>query len=263
MLEKLEIENKVSTKITYPNRVDTPRWNRRALREAVINAFVHNDYTTELSPTFEIYPNRLEIRSFGRLPETMSKEEFFTGTSMPKNKELMRIFSDIELVESLGMGIPRIVEAYGRECFTFSDNFIKMTLPTAGYDSNQDSNQDDLELTPLAKAVYDYLLRERVLTKMQMREVEQYLSEILSESISILRLRLSKDVPQSKTSIFKELGITSQKKNSDKYLQPLIDRKMILPTIKDKPTSRYQKYAITGFGRKILWYFDESNLRRK
>ena len=65
-------------------------WNRVALREAVINAIVHNDYSFEVPPKFEIFPDRLEITSAGRLPELMSKEEFFSGISIPRNKELMR-----------------------------------------------------------------------------------------------------------------------------------------------------------------------------
>lgn len=70
-----------------------------------------------------------EITSAGRLPETMSMQEFFDGVSMPRNKELMRIFKDVELVESLGSGIPRILRAYGTDCFRFTENFIRLTLP--------------------------------------------------------------------------------------------------------------------------------------
>jgi predicted HTH transcriptional regulator len=95
----------------------------------VINAIVHNDYSFEVPPKFEIFPDRLEITSAGRLPESLTKEEFFSGISIPRNKELMRIYRDVELVESLGSGIPRILKAYGEDCFTFTDNFIRIILP--------------------------------------------------------------------------------------------------------------------------------------
>lgn len=42
--------------------------------------------------------------------------------------------SDVELVESLGSGIPRILRAYGEECFKFTDNFIRITLPISAHD---------------------------------------------------------------------------------------------------------------------------------
>jgi len=52
-----------------------------------------------------IETNRIEITSAGRLPIGMTKEEFFSGVSNPRNKELMRVFRDVELVESLGTGL--------------------------------------------------------------------------------------------------------------------------------------------------------------
>ena len=123
VLAKLDIENKTAAKITPMERIEMPMWNRIALREAVINAIVHNDYSFEVPPKFEIFPDRLEITSAGRLPESMTKQEFYAGVSMPRNKELMRIYKDIELVESLGSGIPRILQTYSEDCFHFKENF--------------------------------------------------------------------------------------------------------------------------------------------
>ena len=54
-------------------------WNPVALREAIINAIVHNDYTREVPPKFEMFSDRIEITSAGGLPEDLSKEEFFQG----------------------------------------------------------------------------------------------------------------------------------------------------------------------------------------
>ena len=42
--------------------------------------------------------------------------------------------NDVELVESLGSGIPRILRAYGEDCFKFTDNFIRITLPISAHD---------------------------------------------------------------------------------------------------------------------------------
>lgn len=133
------VENRVAATITPMERVETPLWNKVALREAVINAIVHNDYSFEVPPKFEIFPDRLEITSAGRLPESLSREEFFNGISIPRNKELMRIYRDLELVESLGSGIPRILKAYGENCFKFTDNFIRITFPVSAHDSAHDN----------------------------------------------------------------------------------------------------------------------------
>lgn len=146
VLSKLDIENKVAATITPMERIETPLWNKVALREAVINAIVHNDYSFEVPPKFEIFPDRLEITSAGRLPESLTREEFFNGISIPRNKELMRIYRDVELVESLGSGIPRILQAYGEDCFKFTDNFIRITFPISEQDGTQSAPSRSLML---------------------------------------------------------------------------------------------------------------------
>lgn len=102
-----------------------------AIREAIINSIVHNDFTREVPPKFEIFADRIEITSAGTLPEGLSEEDFFDGVSIPRNRELMRVYRDLDLVEQLGSGVPRILESYGRECFRFMDNFIRMTFPAS------------------------------------------------------------------------------------------------------------------------------------
>jgi len=70
-----------------------------------------------------------EITSFGSLPQGMTEKEFFEGYSVPRNKELMRVFKDLDLVEHLGSGVPRILRSYGKECFKFTENFLRMIFP--------------------------------------------------------------------------------------------------------------------------------------
>ena len=148
VLTKLEIEHKTAAKITPMERIETPLWDRVALREAVINAIVHNDYSFEVPPKFEIFPDRLEITSAGRLPESLSRKEFFTGISIPRNKELMRIYRDLDIVESLGSGIPRILRAYGEDCFHFTDNFIRITFPASVQNAHASGTKSGPESGP-------------------------------------------------------------------------------------------------------------------
>ena len=117
VLDKIEVENKTLAKITHREREEKRLWNPVALREAAINAIVHNDYTSEVPPKFEFFDDRIEITSFGSLPQGMNENEFFEGYSVPRNKELMRVFKDLDFVEHLGSGVPRILKSYGKECF--------------------------------------------------------------------------------------------------------------------------------------------------
>ena len=130
VLDKLKVENNVSSVITYKHRIDTPLWDERAMHEIVINAIVHNDYyTNEVPPKFEIFSDHIEITSAGRLPIGMTQEDFFGGISSPRNKELMRVFRDVDFVESLGSGMRRIQKVYPREIFLFLPNFIRVSIP--------------------------------------------------------------------------------------------------------------------------------------
>ena len=126
ILDKIDLENTTFAEITPKERIEQRKWNAIAIREAIVNAIVHNDYTREITPKFEIFPDRLEITSYGSLPEGLSQAEFFSGVSNPRNKELMRVFRDLEMVEHLGSGIPRILRAYPKESFLFMDNFLRM-----------------------------------------------------------------------------------------------------------------------------------------
>jgi ATP-dependent DNA helicase RecG len=128
VLDKLELENKTLSKITYKERENRRLWHPIALREAVINAIVHNDYTHEVPPKFELFDDRIEITSAGGLPDALNQDEFFEGISIPRNKELMRIFKDLDMVEQLGSGVPRILENYDTSCFVFSQHFLRMTF---------------------------------------------------------------------------------------------------------------------------------------
>ncbi|MCY4298065.1 MAG: putative DNA binding domain-containing protein [Flavobacteriaceae bacterium] len=141
VIDKLNVENITINKITYKERIEYNLWHSIALREAVINAFVHNDYTNELTPKFEIFSDRIEITSAGSLPNGLSREGFFDGVSAPRNKELMRVFKDLELVEYLGSGIPRILEYYDKKCFVFLDHFLRIVF----YKNNGDKEIASIE----------------------------------------------------------------------------------------------------------------------
>lgn len=41
----------------------------------------------------------------------------------------MRIFKDLDMVEQLGSGVPRILKVYSKECFVFGGSFTRMVFP--------------------------------------------------------------------------------------------------------------------------------------
>tara|TARA_R110001583_G_scaffold122569_1_gene273866 strand:- start:35042 stop:36544 length:1503 start_codon:yes stop_codon:yes gene_type:complete len=269
VLDKIDVENKTSAQITSKERKEIRLWNAIALREAIINAFVHNDYATEVPPKFEIFDDRLEITSSGGLPEGLSQEEFFEGFSVPRNKEIMRIFKDLDLVEQLGSGIPRILESYSKDCFKFSDNFLRMSFPksitsnqVSNQDSNQDSNQEDKSkytltgkelmeaVKSLAQAVSVNIVDEQNYSEAIIEKYRAIAKELTSEEINVLKYSYT---PKKKKEILEDcLGISNQTKNFKHHTDNLLEKKLLRQTIPNKPTSKLQKYYTTEGGKICL-----------
>lgn len=128
VLEKFITENKILAKITYPERKEQPMYDYKAVREVIINAIVHNDWSNEYPPKFEFFSDRLEVSSFGGIQNEFTEEEFLQGYSAPKNPELMRVFKDLELVEHLGTGIRRILKRYDKSIYRFFPHFIIVSI---------------------------------------------------------------------------------------------------------------------------------------
>ena len=128
VLTRLQVANITHTKITSAERIEKPLVDPVALREAVINAIVHNDYTREVPPLFEIFSDRMEITTYGGLVEGLSKDDFLKCCSMPRNRELMRVFHDLDMVEQLGSGMRRILKSYDANAFSFTDHFMRISF---------------------------------------------------------------------------------------------------------------------------------------
>lgn len=127
--DKIDVENRTMARVTGQLRREEKRLiDYTALREAFINAFVHNDYTTEQAPVVEIFSDRMTITSYGGLVNELTQEEFFSGRSIPRNRELMRIFHDMDWVEQLGSGIHRILRKYPKDIYDISEHFVVITF---------------------------------------------------------------------------------------------------------------------------------------
>lgn len=93
-------------------RTDAPAYPPFALREGLMNALVHRDYSAFSGGlSVSIYPNRLEIWNSGRLPEGLTTKDLKTArVSRPHNPDIAHVFFLRGLVERWGIGTRRIVE---------------------------------------------------------------------------------------------------------------------------------------------------------
>ena len=181
VLDKFAVENKTFAKITSRNRLERKLIHPVALHEAFINAVVHNDYSLGW-PVVEFFSDRVTITSTGGLVEGLSQKDFFSGRSMLRNRELMRVFKDVKLVEELGSGMQRILEAYDRSVFEITPSFIVVTFPYASdfdrsvsedADKNGRSVSEVLSEDELKKIkpILDYLKSHETITPKEVRNL--------------------------------------------------------------------------------------------
>lgn len=83
-----------------------------AVREAIINAVVHADYTQKGAPIrLAIFDDRVEIENPGLLPFGLTLEDLPRGVSKLRNRVIGRVFNALGLVEQWGSGIQRMASA--------------------------------------------------------------------------------------------------------------------------------------------------------
>jgi ATP-dependent DNA helicase RecG len=89
-----------------------PAVPEEALRELLVNALVHRDYTVPAPIRVLLFDNRLEIRTPGRLPNTVTPESILLGAShVLRNPTLYILFYRAGLVTHLGSGVLRAKQA--------------------------------------------------------------------------------------------------------------------------------------------------------
>ena len=210
VLEKFITENKIFAKITYPERKEQPMYDYKAVREVIINAIVHNDWSNEYPPKFEFFSDRLEVSSFGGIQNEFTEEEFLQGYSAPKNPELMRVFKDLELVEHLGTGIRRILKRYDKSIYRFFPHFIIVSIKY---------NENNFKYNNQSVNVIPYL---------NLTKVQEGIISLIEDRPSITQEEMAK-----------LLGVTSRTiRNHIKYL---VDKEYIIRIGADKNG----KWAVT------------------
>jgi len=76
-----------------------------ALREALVNAFAHRDWTRVEDVEVVRYANRLEIKSPGALPNSMTVEKMLAGQRSARNPLIVEVLRDYGYVDARGMGV--------------------------------------------------------------------------------------------------------------------------------------------------------------
>ena len=135
---------KAETKGLY--RIEQNDYPKEAIREALLNAVVHREYSLSAPTLISVFEDRIEIVTVGGLIGGLSLKDISLGVSMLRNRRLGEIFYRLKLIEAYGTGIPKIYETYEGNSekpeIIVSDNAFKIVLPNMNA-ANDDLNAND------------------------------------------------------------------------------------------------------------------------
>ena len=100
---------KLSGEIKGLQRNDQYEIPIEAIRESLVNAVVHRDYSNDgRDIKVGIYDDIVNIVSPGGFPSTITQEDILEGRSEIRNKVIARVFKELNYIEQWGSGIRRI-----------------------------------------------------------------------------------------------------------------------------------------------------------
>ncbi len=189
-------------------REDLPLYPEMAIREGIVNAFAHRDYSSFSGGIkVEISPLQIQIWNSGGLPEGVSAEQLQEGhISVLRNPDIAHALYLLGYMEKLGRGSVLIRQSCE-----------EAGLPAPVWHSEGASG---VTLTFFAPEVTP--------------EVERL---VLAMNGEVSRLDLQHQLKLSDAEHFRK-----------QYLVPALEQGVIAMTVPDKPTSRNQKYRLTSLG---------------
>jgi ATP-dependent DNA helicase RecG len=204
------------------------------LREVIINALVHSDYSQRGAPIRVVFlDDRIEVESMGILLPGLTIEEMKQGTSRIRNPVIARVFKELHLIEQWGTGVRRI----------FAEA-LELGLP-----------EPKIEEIALRLRFTVYLAKpHRIQTgkqKAQENPATEQVAEQVTEQVKRLLSILKNKELGSKDAML-ALGLHHRPTFLYDYLQPSLSGGLIEMTQPHSPKSPTQKYRLTEKGKQVL-----------
>ena len=88
----------------------------------------------------------------------------------------MRIYRDLDLIEQLGSGLPRILKSYDKSCFYFTEKHIRTTLPM---------EQVTEQIEKLISVLNDDMKLSELVTKCEIKHRPTFLYNYIQPALEI------------------------------------------------------------------------------
>ncbi|MCY3723618.1 MAG: DUF4062 domain-containing protein [Candidatus Poribacteria bacterium] len=195
---------------------------KEVVREAIVNAVAHRDYTSNASVQVMLFSDRLEILNPGKLPPSLTPEKLReTHPSVPNNRLLARSLYLTQYIEEMGTGTLDMIRRCG------------------------DAGLSEPEFTDIGGFKITIW---RVKSPTQIEVQPEFLRGYLESQV----INLLADGPLSRSELSKELGHKKASGQLYNVVRDLLDDQAIEYTLPNKPRSPRQKYQLTDKGRTEL-----------
>ena len=200
------------------------------VREAIVNAVAHRDYTSNGSVQVMLFSDRLEVWNPGTLPPSLTLEKLrHPHGSVPGNPLLAEPLYLTQYSERMGTGTGDMIErckntGLAEPEFSLTDGFVTTIRRKPGRAFEVVGGKAQPESRP----------------------------ESQPESLEIRVLRHLTASPLSKAELSARLGQKEISGQLNKVIRVLLGDQTIEYTLPDKPNSRLQKYRLTAKGNALL-----------
>ena len=228
-------------------RKNKPEYAERAVLEALVNHFIHRDYTVMGSEVhLDIYDDRLAITSpggmySGQIVQDLPLEEI---SSDRRNPILADVMAQLDYMEKRGSGLKRIcsetktLDGYKEELKPVFKSTTSQFMTTI-YSMEYEPKDQQIEHSQ-AGIKEEGLSWEQVGTKTGLSWDE------------VAKLFIALQEPKSMTELKELYRWSNTTKFKAKYVSPLIEAQIVGMTLPSKPTSPKQKYFLTDNGKVLL-----------
>lgn len=181
----LSLSNNLIAVVSGLDRVEQYDYPEIAIREAILNAIVHRDYSFSGSIIVNLYDDRAEFISLGGLVAGLSTEDLFVGISQPRNEKLANIFYRLKHIEAYGMGLKLIRQYYDslliQPEILATHGAFSLTLPNMNY---QQAQKKTSQIHPQQQKVLEYLAKHESITN---EDVQKLLGVKQTRGYAIIR----------------------------------------------------------------------------
>ncbi|MDD5308659.1 MAG: ATP-binding protein [Deltaproteobacteria bacterium] len=214
---------RLAARIEGLRRRDIPEYPPLALREALVNAVAHTDYSISgMNLRLAVYDDRLEVENPGALPFGLTVTDLKAGVSRIRNPVIARVLRELELMEKWGSGYKRMRDECGQSGYP---------LP------------EWVELSAVVRCVFKPHPEVAAQAAAGLGAEAGTKSAPSRHQVELLGFARE---PRSLPELMEQLGWKDRTKFRKKFVRPLLDAGLLAMTEPDKPRSSRQRYVATA-----------------